>query len=139
VEPLRRCAFKKAFTAPILSQMFLLIGLVNSVCISLGQSLKCPELKEYSIDSFQGVSNAQEFDQYIESNAAFNFVRMCPTFVKDVPIRYSASFACAYAVYWSTTQKKCNQDLASPKLLCKNSIQFAFQDVEQQLKEVPCF
>jgi hypothetical protein len=117
--------------------MFVFFNTVQAACISLQSSKHCPEYQNYSIESFQGVENAQQFDDYIDANAAFNFGNRCPAWssARETVIRYAPSFTCSYAVYYSTTQRLCNNG-STPMLLCRASTALAYQDVLGQLQTV---
>jgi hypothetical protein len=107
-------------------------------CISLAQSTHCTELKEYSIAAFEGVANAQQFDLYLNANAAYNYGDNCPSWrsAQNSEIRYSKSLACALAVHLSTVKNLCNAGLPTPKPICQSSIDMAFDDVKRQLQAV---
>ena len=109
-------------------------------CISLAGSKYCTELKDYSIRTFAPVTNAQQFDLYLEAEAAYNFGDGCPGWrsAGGSNFKYSKSTACAVAVYLSSKEgpDQCNKGSPPPPLLCKSSVQLTFSDIETKLKQV---
>lgn len=137
----------KALYAPIFfmsNLLLLLIQLVNGACISLSASKYCPELKDYSIRSYAQVETVEQFDKYLEAEAAYNYGQECGGWrsAAGSNLKYSKSTACAVAVFLSSrpppvpNQEQCNLNSPPPPLLCKSSVRLTFDDIEAKLNQV---
>lgn len=112
----------------------------SEACISLQTTTICNEYRNYSVLAFEGVTNAAEFDSYVLSQSAF-ISSNCTNWSnpKNTTIRYSRTFVCGYAIYFSTllapAASRCNQESLTPPMpVCQASVRIALDDVESNLK-----